>query len=209
MGLTTLSSQSAVTRPGPSVITNPSYGEGLIAPLAGVNIARDSLSFSKLGAIPDTILIMPRHRLKRVFLPILLGALILLPIAIWVGWRFVDTSKIACDPQVPIDGARLAMLNPFRDRGPEGAAILVMKAIESGGCRTISPVQHFCSDRKSVAAWKITGRGEARDKAFVRIWVTGQTHDGSFGDNALYVRVQKVGVNWNVTSTEWSDSCGY
>ena len=47
------------------------------------------------------------------------------------------------------------------------------------------------------------------DRAFVRIWVTGQTHDGSFGDNALYVRLQKVGVNWKVTSTDWSDSCGY
>jgi hypothetical protein len=100
-------------------------------------------------------------------------------------------------------------LNPFRDRGPEKAAILVMKAIESGGCRSISPVQNFCSDRKPVAAWKITGGGEDRDKAFVRIWVTGSTHDGSYGDNALYIRMQKVGVNWNVTSTGWSDSCGY
>jgi hypothetical protein len=116
---------------------------------------------------------------------------------------------MACDPQVPIDGARLALLNPFRDRGPEGAGILVMKAIESGGCRSISPVQDFCSDRKPVAAWKITGKGENGHKESVRIWVTARTHDGSFGDNALYVHVQKFGVNWKVASTEWSDPCGY
>jgi hypothetical protein len=108
-----------------------------------------------------------------------------------------------------MDGMRLAMLNPFRDRGPERAAIWAMKAIESGGCRSISPVQNFCSDRKPVRAWKMTGRGVDADKAFVRIWVTGRKHDGSFGDNALYVHVQKVGVNWNVTGIEWSDSCGY
>jgi len=175
----------------------------------GFRFAGRSAAILLMAAVPDTILIMPRFRLKRVFLLLLAAALILLPIAVWIAWRLVDTSTMACDPEVPIDGARLAMSNPFRDRGPEIAAVLVMQAIESGGCRSISPTQDFCSDRKPVAAWKLTGEGENEEKAFVRIWVTARIHDGSFGDNALYVRMQKVGVNWNVTSTDWSDSCGY
>jgi hypothetical protein len=114
---------------------------------------------------------------------------------------------MACDPENPIDDSRLALLNPLRDRGPESAAALVMKAMESGGCQTISPAQNFCSDRKPIAAWKVTGRIKSKDGAYVRIWVTGRTHDGNFGDNALYIHVQKIGTNWTVTGTDWSDPC--
>jgi len=150
---------------------------------------------------------MPRYGFKRLSLSFGGALVILLVIAVLLAWRRLDTSKMACDPEVPIDHARLAELNPLRDRGPEVAATLVMKVIESGGCQQFSSGQSFCSERKPVESWRVTGIFKGKSKATVRIWVTGRVHDGSFGDDALYVQVRKVGTNWNLVSVEWSDPC--
>jgi len=104
---------------------------------------------------------------------------------------------------------RAALWNPFRDRTPETAATLVMKARVSGGCQVISSVQTYCSDKEPIGAWRVTGEHRQKSTAQVRIWVEAQKHDRKYGDNALYIALQKQGNSWRVLGTEWSDACGY
>ena len=65
---------------------------------------------------------------------ILCISIALLGFAVWVGWRYLETKSMACECDDPVDGQRFAILNPFRDRAPERAAIEVIKAFQSRSC---------------------------------------------------------------------------
>lgn len=104
---------------------------------------------------------------------------------------------------------RATLWNPLRDRAPETIAAIVMRSRTLGDCEVISSAQTYCSQKEPIGAWRITGESKDKHKAWVRVWVDAQRHDGRYGDNALYIALQREGEAWKVIRTDWSDVCGY
>jgi hypothetical protein len=148
-------------------------------------------------------------RINRKTLLWVLVSMAALCISGWFTWRAVDTSVVACDPKHPIDAMRVVLWNPFRDRAPERAATLAMRARVFGDCEVISLAQTYCSPKEPIGSWRITGESKNSDRAWVRVWVDAQTHDGRYGDDALYIALEREGKGWKILSADWSDACGY
>ena len=135
---------------------------------------------------------------------ILCISIALLGFAVWVGWRYLETKSMACECDDPVDGQRFAILNPFRDRAPERAAIEVIKAFQSRRCQTVPSTQHFCEEegRFAVVSWKLTGRSTAGESITMRFWVERTAGDGGrFGD-PVWGRVRQEGPLWKVDNVD-------
>lgn len=112
----------------------------------------------------------------------------------WAGWRYIETITSACDCKDPVDGERVSLFNPFRDKAPEEAALIVVSALQTGKCERVSPAQTYCPEEFPPFSWKLTGRAVTGDKAVLRYWLV---MNGTASTAPLYITLQKRGQYWN------------
>jgi hypothetical protein len=128
-------------------------------------------------------------------------SLVVLAAGLWVGWRYIETKSMACECSDPVDQARFALLNPFRDGEPERVAINVVKARQAGKCQVVGTGVTYCPEgmHADVASWKLTGRTSVKDGLVFRFWVTRppRSIDADDGD-PLWVAVSRNGKSWKV-----------
>ena len=136
--------------------------------------------------------IMAWARRKIILRTVLFISLVILCFAAWIGWRYIDTTSSACDCGDPVDGARFALFNPFRDKAPEKAALTVVTALQTGRCQVMSPTRTYCPEKFPRFSWKLTGRTVEGDTAFLRYWLN---MDGKTAP--LRVTLRKQGGYWN------------
>jgi hypothetical protein len=141
------------------------------------------------------------NRRKTVLLLMMPCLLAMLACAAWIGFRYLETENSACDCEDPVDGARFALLNPFRDRAPENAAIQVIRTFQAGKCQEIPQLKDYCKhDRFIVMSdWKLTGKAADPGGIVYRFWVTWTVIGGNSDGHPVWVTVQPDGKGWKTT----------
>jgi hypothetical protein len=119
----------------------------------------------------------------------------------WIGFRYLETIHSACDCDDPVDGARFAVLNPFRARAPENVAIQVIKAFQAGKCQDIPELKDDCkySHLYVMSAWKLTGTWNYAGGVGYRFWVTWTDKAGDSNGDPVWVYVGRDGKGWKAS----------
>jgi hypothetical protein len=119
----------------------------------------------------------------------------------WVGLRYLDTIHSACECEDPVDGARFAVLNPFRDRASERVAIQVIKVFQAGKCAEIPELKDNCrySGRHVMSAYKLTGTWNYAGGIGYRFWVTWTDKAGNSDGDPVFVYLWRDGKVWKVS----------
>jgi len=127
-----------------------------------------------------------------------------LALCAYIGFKSLETKSSACECEDPIDGQRLAAINPFRSRAPERVAIDAMRKIQSGRCEEIPEDAHYCVEEKTLrlVSWKLTGRKSGRGSFSFRFMVWRTQEDKPAAPEPVWITVESAGSTWRLSNID-------